>query len=55
MKNTRAALWLMISSQALFLVSGLIDPPSSWLMIILRVVVPLILIAYFGLMLRKSY
>jgi hypothetical protein len=51
MKNNRSALWLLLASQVLFLVSSLIDPPTGLLIIILRVVVPLIIIAYIGLLL----
>ncbi len=51
MKNNRAALWLLLVSQALFLVSSLIDPPSTLLMITLRVVLPLVVIIYIGLVL----
>jgi hypothetical protein len=51
MENNRTALWLILVSQALFLVSSLIEPPSGLLLIILRVVVPLFVVAYFSLML----
>lgn len=51
MKNNGAALWLLLISQALFLLSSLIDPPSTLLMITLRVALPLIVIAYIGLIL----
>ena len=47
----RPALSLILISQLLFLVSSLIEPPSSLLMIILRVVVPLVIVAYTGLLL----
>jgi hypothetical protein len=51
MKNMRRTLWLLLFSQVMFLVSSLIDPPTSWLMILLRGVVPLLAILYIGLML----
>jgi hypothetical protein len=51
MENNRSALWLVLFSQLLFLVSSLIEWPSSLLMVILRVVLPLIVVAYIGLML----
>jgi hypothetical protein len=47
----RTALLLILVSQLLFLVSSLIEAPSSLLMIILRVVVPLVIVAYTGLLL----
>jgi hypothetical protein len=50
MQNNRAALWLLLVSQLFFLLSSLIEPPSGVLMITLRVVLPLILVAYLGLM-----
>jgi len=49
MKNMRRTLWLLLFSQVMFLVSSLIDPPTSWLMILLRGVVPLLAIIYIGL------
>jgi hypothetical protein len=51
METNRAGLWLILVSQALFLLSSLIEPPSGLLMIVLRVVVPLFVVAYIGLML----
>jgi len=48
MANNRTALWLLLSLQALFLLSGLIEPPSSLLLTIFRVVVPLMTVAYLG-------
>ena len=51
MGNNRPALWLLLISQALFLLSSLIEPPSGLLMIALRVILPLTLVVYFGLML----
>jgi hypothetical protein len=51
MKNTRLALWLLLSSQLLLLLSSLMQPPSSTVTIILRIIVPIVLIAIFGLML----
>lgn len=51
MKNYRTGLWLLLVSQALFLVSSLIDPPSTLLMITLRVALPLLVIVYLGLLL----
>jgi hypothetical protein len=51
MENNRSALWLIIVSQALILLSSLIDPPSGLLMVILRVFVPLIVVTYFSLIL----
>jgi hypothetical protein len=51
MRNDRSALWLLLASQLLFLVSSLLDPPSSPLQITLRVVVPLLIVAYLVLVL----
>jgi hypothetical protein len=51
METNRTILWLFLASQALFLLSSLIEPPSSLLMIILRVIVPLLMVVYIGLML----
>jgi hypothetical protein len=51
METNRTSLWLIFASQALFLLSSLIEPPSSLLLIILRVIVPLLMVAYIGLML----
>ena len=51
METKRTSLWLILASQALFLLSSLIDAPSSLVMIILRVTVPLLIVAYLGLML----
>jgi hypothetical protein len=47
----RPALLLLLVSQLLFLVSSLIEPPSGLLMIILRLGLPLAVIAYVGLLL----
>lgn len=47
----RPALFLILVSQLLFLISSLIEPPSSVLMVILRVGVPLLIVAYIGLLL----
>ena len=47
----RSALLLILVSQLLFLVSSLIEPPSSLLMTVLRVGVPLIIVAYIVLLL----
>jgi hypothetical protein len=49
--ESRSVKLLLILSQALFLVSSLIEPPTSWLMISLRVVLPIFVIVYLGLML----
>jgi hypothetical protein len=51
MENRRAALWLILVSQALFLASSLIEPPQSAVIFILRVVVPLVIVAYIVLVL----
>jgi len=51
MEKNRKALLLLILSQILILLGGLLDWPASWLMISLRVILPLIVIAYLGLML----
>lgn len=51
MENSRRALWLILLSQLLFLFGGLIDWPTRPLMIVLRVVLPLVIIAYLGLIL----
>jgi len=50
-KNMRTTLWLLLFSQTMFLVSSLIEPPTTWLMIILRGVVPLFTIVLIGLIL----
>ena len=42
MKTSRNALWLLLISQALFLLGSLLEPPTSLLMIILRVCAPCI-------------
>lgn len=51
MKNTRRTLWLLLLSQVMFLVSSVIEPPTSGLMIVLRVVVPLVAVVFISLML----
>jgi hypothetical protein len=51
MKMRRRTLWLLLLSPVLFLVSSVIEPPTSGLMIVLRVVLPLIAIVVIGLML----
>lgn len=51
MKNRRTALWLLLISQIMILVSSVIEPPTSWLMTLLRGVLPLIVIVYIGLLL----
>jgi hypothetical protein len=51
MKMRRRTLWLLLLSPVLFLVSAVIEPPTSGLMIVLRVVLPLIAIVVIGLML----
>jgi len=51
MGNNRRALSLLLLSQALFLLSSLLEPPSGLLMVALRVIVPLLVIVYLGLML----
>ena len=48
MRNNRPALSLLLISQALFLLSSLIEPPSGLLMVALRVIVPLLVILYLG-------
>jgi hypothetical protein len=50
MENKRIGLWAILISQVLFLVGSFIDPPSGWVMIILRVLIPVLLIVYFGLL-----
>jgi hypothetical protein len=49
--ESRSVKLLLIASQALFLMSSLIEPPAGWLMIILRVVLPILVIGYLSLML----
>lgn len=51
MENSRRSLWLILLSQILIMVSGLIEPPSSLVMISIRIVVPLLIVAYISLML----
>ena len=46
MKNMRRTLWLLLFSQVIFLFSSLLEPPTTWLMIILRVVVPFLGVIY---------
>jgi hypothetical protein len=50
-KNSRRALWLLLFSQVLFLFGSVIDWPTRPLMIVFRVVLPLIIIAYLCLLL----
>ena len=50
MKN-RLFLWLLLASQFLFLLSSLLEPPRSVVMIIVRVGVPLVLVSYIVLLL----
>ena len=50
-KNSRRALWLILFSQVLFLLGSMIDWPTRPLMIVFRVALPLIIIAYLGLIL----
>jgi len=47
----RPALVLILLSQLLFLVSSLIEAPSGLLMVILRVGIPILIVAYIGLLL----
>jgi len=51
MKNMRRTLWLLLLSQIMFLISSLIEPPTGWLMIILRGIVPLLATVYIGFIL----
>ena len=51
MKIRRRTLWLLLLSPVMFLISSVIEPPTSGLMVVLRVVVPLIAIVFIGLML----
>jgi hypothetical protein len=51
MKNNRRTLWLLLFSQIMFLFSSLIDPPTTWLMILLRGILPLIVVIYIALIL----
>jgi hypothetical protein len=51
MGNSRSALWLILASQFIFLLSSFIEPPRSLVTTIIRVVVPLILVVFIGLML----
>lgn len=51
MEKNRKALWLLILSPILILLGGLLDWPASLLMISLRMILPLMVIAYLGLML----
>ncbi|HUS12580.1 MAG TPA: hypothetical protein VMZ30_19075 [Pyrinomonadaceae bacterium] len=51
MENSRRALWLILLSQFLFLVGSFIDWPTRPVMIVFRVVLPLIIIAYLCLIL----
>ena len=47
----RSALLLILLSQLVFLISSLIEPPTSLVMGILRVGVPLVIVGYIGLVL----
>lgn len=51
MKNNRAALWLLLASQLIFLLGSLDEPPTGLLTVGVRVILPLVLVAYVGLML----
>jgi hypothetical protein len=51
MKNWRTTLWLLLFSQLMFLMGSLLDPPTSWLMILLRLIMPILGIIFIGLML----
>ena len=51
MNNRRASLWLLLASQLIFLLSSLIDPPRSAVMIAVRVALPLVMVVFIGLML----
>jgi hypothetical protein len=51
MENSRRALWLVLFSQVLFLLGSVIDWPTRPVMIVFRVVLPLMIIAYLGLIL----
>lgn len=51
MNNSRSALWLILASQLIFLLSSLIERPTSAVMIIVRVVLPLVIVVYIGLLL----
>jgi hypothetical protein len=51
MKTRRRTLWLLLLSQVMFLISSVLEPPTSGLMVVLRVVVPLVAIVFIGLLL----
>jgi len=51
MNNGRLSLWLLLASQLIFLLSSLIDRPTSLVTTIIRVVLPLILVVIIGLIL----
>ena len=51
MRNKRLALWLLMVSQLLSLASSLLEMPSSWIMITVRVLIPLAIVVYIGLIL----
>ena len=51
MKNSRLALWLLLASQLVFLLSSLIEPPRSLVTAIVRLVLPLVLVVFIGLVL----
>ena len=53
MKNRRRTLWLLILlvSQLMSLLGSMLEPPTSWLTTLLRVVVPLLAVVFIALML----
>ena len=51
MEKGRGALWFLLLSQVLLLLSGFLDWPLRPVMIVVRVVLPLIVIGYICLLL----
>ena len=51
MNNSRLALWLLLASQLMFLLSSFIEPPRSLATTIVRLVLPLVLVVFIALVL----
>jgi hypothetical protein len=49
MEQNHIACWLMLFSQILILIGSFLNPPTGPAMIILNIVLPLVMIIYFGL------
>lgn len=51
MKNRRLALWLLLASQLVFLLSSFIEPPTTLVTTVVRLFLPLVLVVFIGLLL----